>query len=169
MSEFKPKNFENKSDEFSQNENNLSNSNNFSKKKVQHHLRNNHTLKERIDISNLKDKESLYQEYKECCKYITNGSLEKFKNILSNEDNKYYLENNDLDYELFIHAIINNKRDFIIIMENLGYNLNPNLLLIELYIIYISRKYPREKIELKRKKFTSENISFLIKNALNVA
>ena len=168
MSEFKPKNFENKSDEFSQNENNLSNSNNFSKKKVQHHLRNNHTLKERIDISNLKDKESLYQEYKECCKYITNGSLEKFKNILSNEDNKYYLENNDLDYELFIHAIINNKRDFIIIMENLGYNLNPNLLLIELYIIYISRKYPREKIELKRKKFTSENISFLIKNKFGI-
>ncbi len=105
-----------------------------------------------------KDKESLEQEYKICCQCIVTGSLEKFKNFLSNEDNKYYLENNDLDYELFVHAIINNKREFITTMENLNYNLNTNLLLFELYIIYISRKYPREKIDLKRKKFTSNFI-----------
>jgi hypothetical protein len=168
--EFKQKNFENKSDEFSQKDNNntFNNINNtYNQKK--NHRRHTHTSKERIDISNVKDKESLDIEYKLCCQYIINGSLEKFKNILSNEDNKYYLENNDLDYELFIHAIIYNKRDFIIAMENLNYNLNPNLLLIELYIIYISRKYPREKIDLKRKKnFSSENISFLIKNKFGI-
>ena len=167
--EFKQKNFENKSDEFSQKDNNntFNNINNtYNQKK--NHRRHTHTSKERIDISNVKDKESLDIEYKLCCQYIINGSLEKFKNILSNEDNKYYLENNDLDYELFIHAIINNKRDFIIAMENLNYNLNPNLLLIELYIIYISRKYPREKIDLKRKKFSAENISFLIKNKFGI-
>ena len=66
---------------------------------------------EGIDISTVKEKKTLEEDYAILKQCIINGSLDRFKEILSNQDNKWYLENNDLDYELFIQAIIYSRRE----------------------------------------------------------
>lgn len=120
---------------------------------------------EGIDITTVKEKKTLEEDYSVLKQCIINGSLEKFKNILSNQDNKWYLENNDLDYELFIQAIIYSRSEFIRAMENLKYILNPNTLLIEVFEIYMIKRY-KENISSKEKRrlLNSDNIKYLVTN-----
>lgn len=120
---------------------------------------------EGIDISTVKEKKTLEEDYAILKQCIINGSLDRFKEILSNQDNKWYLENNDLDYELFIQAIIYSRREFILAMDNLKYLLNPNTLLIEVYERYMVKKNKEKE---KRRLLSSENLKFLIKNCYGI-
>ena len=145
---------------------------NESIKRKHRESRKEKSRKERIDISKVKERKLLDEDFKLLKQCIIDGSLETFREIISNEDNKWYLENNDLDYELFVHAIMFRRMEFIKEMEILKYHLNPNLLLIEVYVRYIKRKYketisfnPKER---KRHLLSTENLKYLITNHIGI-
>ena len=97
---------------------------NESIKRKHRESRKEKSRKERIDISKVKERKLLDEDFKLLKQCIIDGSLETFRDIISNEDNKWYLENNDLDYELFVHAIMFRRMEFIKEMEILKYHLN---------------------------------------------
>ena len=107
--------------------NNKNRNENDTIKRKHRESRKEKSRKERIDISKVKDRKVLDEDFKLLKQCIIDGSLETFREIISNEDNKWYLENNDLDYELFVHAIMFRRMEFIKEMEILKYHLNPIL------------------------------------------
>lgn len=104
---------------------------------------------------NLKELEKDFEFLKEC---IRDGNMQQFKLIISDHDDKFYLENNDRDYELFVHAARIKRGDFIKEMVNMNYQLNPNMLLIELYEYYVYTK----ELELDGNKKSNINVADLI-------
>lgn len=123
---------------------------------------------EPIDISTAKEKKALEEDYQELRQCIVDCTLERFKEIIANQDNKWYLENNDLDYELFCLAVIHSRGEFIRAMESMKYVLNPNMLLIEVYERFVRKKYKEDTSKIHKdtehKIFSTENLKYLITN-----
>lgn len=122
-----------------------------------------------MEYSSSKDQKNRDDDLIKLKRCIEDSSLDTFTEILSDQEIKWYLEHNDLDYELFYHAIKFNRNEFIQEMQKLGYVLNKNLLLIESYEDYLkktSKEKEKERMyslnyELKEP-LTAENYDFLI-------
>ena len=120
-----------------------------------------------IEYSSSKDLRNRDDDLIKLKRYIEDSSLDTFTEILSDQEIKWYLEHNGLDYDLFYHAIKFNRNEFIQEMQKLGYVLSPDLLLIETYEEY-SKKSNKEKEKISsftyefKEPLTSENYEFLI-------
>ena len=120
-----------------------------------------------IEYSSSKDIRTRDDELNKLKRYIEDSSLDSFTEILSDQEVKWYLEHNGLDYDLFYHAIKFNRNEFIQEMQKLGYILSPDLLLIETYEDYL-RKSNSEKERSSsltyefKEPLTNENYDFLI-------
>ena len=120
-----------------------------------------------IEYSSSKDLKNRDDDLIKLKRCIEDSSLDTFSEILSDQEIKWYLEHNDLDYDLFYHAIKFSRNEFIQEMQKLGYVLNKNLLLIESYEEYLKKSnIEKERIssfnyEIKEP-LTIENYEFLI-------
>ena len=120
-----------------------------------------------LDYSSSKDLKNRDDDLLKLKRYIEDSSLDTFAEILSDQEVKWYLEHNGLDYDLFYHAIKFNRNEFIQEMQKLGYILSPDLLLIETYEDYL-RKSNSEKERSSsltyefKEPLTNENYDFLI-------
>ena len=122
-----------------------------------------------IEYSSSKDQRNRDDDFIKLKKYIEDSSLDTFSEILSDQEVKWHLEHNGLDYDLFYHAVKFNRNEFIQEMQRLGYNLNKDLLLIETYEEFL-KKSNKEKEKERISSFiyefkeplTSENYEFLI-------
>jgi hypothetical protein len=106
-------------------------------------------------------------------KCIEESSLDTFIEILSNQETKWFLEYNDLDYYLFYHAIKFCKNEFITEMQKLNYELNKNMLLMETYEEYIKKESnEKDKINLTlyeiKEPLEKENYLFLINKCYGI-
>ena len=108
------------------------------------------TESETVEYSSSKEQVKHDDDFFKLKKCIEDSNLDTFIEILSNQETKWFLEYNDLDYYLFYHAIKFSRNEFITEMQKLKYELNTNLLLMETYEEYIkksSNEKEREKIE----------------------
>ena len=126
-----------------------------------------------IDISQAKEKAALENDFATLKQCIVDGSLEKFKDIASNQDTKWYLENNDLDYEIFFQCVLYCRSEFIRTLESMKYSMNPNMLLIEVYEIYIRKRYnetmnDKQSKENTKQLFKSDNLKYLITSSFGI-
>ena len=127
------------------------------------------TESETLEYSSSKEQVKHDDDFFKLKKCIEDSNLDTFIEILSNQETKWFLEYNDLDYYLFYHAIKFSKNEFITEMQKLKYELNKNLLLMETYEEYIkksSNEKEREKIDLTQYEIKDplekENYKFLI-------
>ena len=127
------------------------------------------TESETLEYSSSKEQVKHDDDFFKLKKCIEDSNLDTFIEILSNQETKWFLEYNDLDYYLFYHAIKFSKNEFITEMQKLKYELNKNLLLMETYEEYIkksSNEKEREKINLTQYEIKDplekENYKFLI-------
>jgi len=106
----------------------------------------------------------LQNEYEFVLKSIIHNEISEIVNIIGSSDMKYYLLNNDLDYQLFRTCIIHEQSDGINELINAGYKFNKDTLLIELYDNLIDKKNNSEKDKESKEeeKFGESNIEFLI-------
>ena len=120
-----------------------------------------------VEYSSSKDQRNRDDDLIKLKRYIEDSSLDTFIEVLSNQEMKWYLEYNGLDYDIFYHAIKYNRNEFIQEMQKLGYSLNKDLLLIETYEEYI-KKDTKEKERISsfsyeiKEPLTPENYEFLI-------
>lgn len=134
--------------------------------------KNNFTKSNSLLIS-IKDLKELEQDFQNLKIYIKEAKLKNFIDIISNSEDKYFLEHNEKDYEIFLYAIKHFKGEFIKAMINHNYILNPNMLLIELYELYIKKK-EKQVISNKEEElsesdnsvdiFSVEQINYMINN-----
>ena len=110
---------------------------------------------ETLDYSSSKDQKNRDDDLIKLKRCIEDSSLETFSEILSNQEIKWYLEHNVLDYDLFYHAIKFGRNEFIQEMQKLGYVLDTNLLLIESYEEYLKKN--NSESEKEKEKFASFN------------
>ena len=122
-----------------------------------------------LEYSSSKDQRNRDDDFIKLKKYIEDSSLDTFSEILSDQEVKWHLEHNGLDYDLFYHAVKFNRNEFIQEMQRLGYNLNKDLLLIETYEEYLkksNKNKEKERITSFTYEFkeplTPENYEFLI-------
>ena len=127
------------------------------------------TESETLEYSSSKEQVKHDDDFFKLKKCIEDSSLDTFIEILSNQETKWFLEYNDLDYYLFYHAIKFSRNEFITEMQKLKYELNKNLLLMETYEEYIkksSNDREKEKINLTqyeiKEPLEKENYKFLI-------
>ena len=127
------------------------------------------TESETFEYSSSKEQVKHDDDFFKLKKCIEDSSLDTFIEILSNQETKWFLEYNDLDYYLFYHAIKFSRNEFITEMQKLKYELNKNLLLMETYEEYIkksSNDREKEKINLTqyeiKEPLEKENYKFLI-------
>ena len=127
------------------------------------------TESETLEYSSSKEQVKHDDDFFKLKKCIEDSSLDTFIEILSNQETKWFLEYNDLDYYLFYHAIKFSRNEFIIEMQKLKYELNKNLLLMETYEEYIKKtnnEKEKEKINLTqyeiKEPLEKENYKFLI-------
>ena len=127
------------------------------------------TESETLEYSSSKEQVKHDDDFFKLKKCIEDSSLDTFIEILSNQETKWFLEYNDLDYYLFYHAIKFSRNEFITEMQKLKYELNINLLLMETYEEYIkksSNDREKEKINLTqyeiKEPLEKENYKFLI-------
>ena len=133
------------------------------------HPQRKFTESETVDYSSTKDQYKRDDDFFKLKRCIEDSSLDTFIEILSNQETKWYLEYNDLDYYLFYHAIKFSRNEFITEMQKLNYELNKNLLLMETYEEYIkkqSNEKDKDKFNLTsyeiREPLEAENYKFLI-------
>ena len=124
---------------------------------------------ETLEFSSTKDSIKRDNEFFKLKKCIEESSLDAFIEILSNQETKWFLEYNDLDYYIFYHAIKFSRNEFITEMQRLKYELNKNMLLMETYEEYIKKNNQvkeEEKINLTvyeiKDPLEKENYKFLI-------
>ena len=127
------------------------------------------TESETLEYSSSKEQVKHDDDFFKLKKCIEDSSLDTFIEILSNQETKWFLEYNDLDYYLFYHAIKFSRNEFITEMQKLKYELNKNLLLMETYEEYIKKtnnEKEKEKINLTqyeiKEPLEKENYKFLI-------
>ena len=127
------------------------------------------TESETFELSSTREQVKRDDEFFKLKKCIEDSSLDTFIEILSNQETKWFLEYNDLDYYLFYHAIKYSRNEFITEMQKLKYELNKNLLLMETYEEYIkkeSNEKDKEKTNLTiyeiKEPLEKENYKFLI-------
>ncbi len=128
------------------------------------------TESDTVEFSTTKEQVKRDDDFFKLKRCIEESSLDTFIEILSNQETKWFLEYNDLDYYLFYHAIKYSRNEFIIEMQKLKYELNKNLLLMETYEEYIKKQSndkEKEKINLTmyeiKEPLETENYKFLIK------
>lgn len=89
---------------------------------------------------NLKDSELLKKEYEEVLNLIYSNQSFDLIVYLDYPDIRYYLKNNELDYNLFIACIkTSNEKSFEDLLQ-IGFVFNLNTILIELYRLYMYKK-----------------------------
>lgn len=122
-----------------------------------------------LEFSTTKEQVKRDDEFFKLKKCIEDSSLDTFIDILSNQETKWFLEYNSLDYYLFYHAIKFSRNEFITEMQRLKYELNRNMLLMETYEEYIKKDNKiklEDKINLTvyeiKEPLEKENYKFLI-------
>ena len=130
---------------------------------------------ETLDYSSSKEQVKRDDDFFKLKKCIEDSSLDTFIEILSNQETKWFLEYNDLDYYLFYHAIKFSRNEFIVEMQKLKYELNKNMLLMETYEEYIKKESTdkeKEKINLTlyeiKEPLEKENYKFLINKCYGI-
>ena len=126
-----------------------------------------------LEFSSTKEQVKRDDEFFKLKKCIEDSSLDTFIDILSNQETKWFLEYNDLDYYLFYHAIKFSRNEFITEMQKLNYELNKNMLLMETYEEYIKKESnEKEKINLTlyeiKEPLEKENYKFLINKCYGI-
>ena len=96
-------------------------------------------------------------------KAIEDDETDTILDLLKGEDMKYYLKHNDLDYNLIRVTLRHQRIEFLANLEKIGYSLNKDMLLIELYDNFMNIKNKNKlSEEEKNYSFNSEDFSFLI-------
>ena len=131
------------------------------------------TESETLEFSSTKEQFKRDDDFFKLKKCIEDSSLDTFIEILSNQETKWFLEYNDLDYYLFYHAIKFSRNEFITEMQKLNYELNKNMLLMETYEEYIKKESnEKEKINLTlyeiKEPLEKENYKFLINKCYGI-
>jgi hypothetical protein len=87
----------------------------------------------------------LFKEYEILKESIESDNLSEFTSIIVKRVGmKYFLTQNDLDYELYKLCIKHKREKFIEFFETFEYDFNKNMLLIELYDLFMDRKSGKE-------------------------
>lgn len=89
---------------------------------------------------NLKDSELLKKEYEEVLNLLYSNQLFDLVVYLDYPDIRYYLKNNELDYNLFIACIKTSNENYFKDLLQIGFVFNYNTMLIELYRLYMYKK-----------------------------
>jgi len=139
-----------------------------SRKKISNNRNNTSCLNEKnsdfYEDEDFPNSSQLQIDYEYILKFIKEKEISEIVNIIGSSDMKYFLINNDLDYNLFRSCIIFEQSDGINELIKAGYKFNTDTLLIELYDCLLEKKIKGEKNKDydEEEVFNESNMEFII-------
>ena len=101
-------------------------------------------------------------------RYIRDDNYDKFVELISKQDVKWFLENSELDYEIFFYLVKYQRAKYIQLMEDLEYQPQKNFLLIELYVEYNPNDDKKSFSNDFKPRLNDEEYKFLINHGYGI-